>query len=233
MGRRGRIGEQHTCRAEDNVELLHLAVRSLDSSLCEAPDGFRHKIDLCAQRAHRSEVRQVKNSKLGPKLTLSSHNASRYPGPGVSLRHATGNSGTTASPSKVTFREVAQAQNATHASPRCPAASPASSPCSRGRAPCPFPAAASRGAWTSGSTVRRAWVRGRREAVRATHVHLVLERAPEVPEELWIVPEALELLRREVDCALSDTREVRTGGKETYSLPQTRRRGSGVWRTCC
>lgn len=78
-----------TSAADDDVKVFSLTVVCLDAVLREAFDTLWYKLDL------NKSGKMGNSNDVWKQLTLSSHNASRYPGPGVSRRHATGKSGMT------------------------------------------------------------------------------------------------------------------------------------------
>lgn len=80
-----------TCRADDHVEVLVGTIDQLDSSRCDVFDVGRNKVNLCTADVVDKRPLIRSNSIF----TLSSQRASRYPGPDVSLLHATPNWGIT------------------------------------------------------------------------------------------------------------------------------------------
>lgn len=75
--------------AHDNVEVVVCTVNKLNPRLRDTFDVRWNKVHLQYMFSIETMMQYI------CKRTLSAHSASRYPGPGVSRRHATGKSGTT------------------------------------------------------------------------------------------------------------------------------------------
>lgn len=80
-----------TCCTDNDIDILVLPVDGFDAGGRDALYGVCDEVNLTGNTLGSIRCRGVTKTR-----TLSSHSASRYPGPGVSLRHATLNSGMTA-----------------------------------------------------------------------------------------------------------------------------------------
>ncbi len=80
----------------ENIEIVQRAVNEFDPGFGDALDVCWDEIHLKRKTRLNDVVEYAKQRARESKHTLSSQSDSRYPGPGVSLRHATGKSGITA-----------------------------------------------------------------------------------------------------------------------------------------